>query len=107
MIRERITKLSCECTLLNEQNDHACAECDSVTRQETVLLFLRCLRILAIGMAAFAVAAVIYHVLRNWFFGTEDKLTKKQMRRQARKAAKASRKAGRPHGKSSMGGVEQ
>jgi hypothetical protein len=40
-------------------------------------------------MAAFGVAAVVYHVLRNWLFGTEDKLTKKQMRRQARKAARA------------------
>ena len=62
-----------------------------MTRQEQALLFIYCLRILAIGMAAFGVAAVIYHVLRNWFFGPKDKLTKKQMRRQARKAAKASR----------------
>lgn len=62
-----------------------------MTRQEQALWFIKCVRIVAIGMAAFAVAAVIYHGLRSLLPGKEDKLTKKQMRRQARKAAKANR----------------
>ena len=63
-----------------------------MTRQEQALWFIYCLRIFAIGMAAFGIAAVVYHALRNWLFSTEDKLTKKQMRRQARKAEKATLK---------------
>lgn len=66
-----------------------------MTRQEHAILFINGLKILALGMAVFGIAAVIYNVLRNWFVGTEGKLTRKQMRRQARKAAKASRKARR------------
>jgi hypothetical protein len=43
-------------------------------------------------LAALAVVAITYRLLRSVFPGSEDKLTKKQLRRQARKAAKASRK---------------
>jgi hypothetical protein len=62
-----------------------------MTRQEQALWFIKCVRILATGMAAVAIVAVIYHGLRSLLPGKEDKLTKKQMRRQARKAAKANR----------------
>lgn len=62
-----------------------------MNRQEQALWFINCVRILAIGMAAVGLAAVIYHVLINLFLDKEGKLSKKQMRRQARKAAKANR----------------
>ena len=50
--------------------------------------FIYFVRILAIGIAAFAIAAVIYHGFRNLLPGKKDKRSKKQIRRQARKAAK-------------------
>lgn len=62
-----------------------------MTRQERALWFIKCLRILATGIAASAIAAVIYHGLRSLLPDKEDKLTEKQMRRRARKAAKANR----------------
>lgn len=70
-----------------------------------MISFIYCVRILAIGMAAFGITAVIYHALRNWLFGKEDKLTKKQMRRQARKAAKANRNS--RQGRKSQSEAEQ
>jgi hypothetical protein len=65
-----------------------------MTRQEQALWFVNLLRMLAIAIAAFGIAAVIYHVLKNLLVGKEGKLSKKQARRQARKAAKASHNAG-------------
>jgi hypothetical protein len=61
-----------------------------MTRQEQALWFINFVRIVAVGTAALAVAAVIYYGLRNFLPGKEDKLSRKQMRRQARKAAKAN-----------------
>jgi flagellar biosynthesis/type III secretory pathway M-ring protein FliF/YscJ len=63
-----------------------------MTRQDQAMWFINLLRILAIGIAAFAIAAFIYYQIRNRLPRKEKELTKKQMRRQARKAAKANRK---------------